>query len=74
MKIDVTINKKTFSEIEEGEAFYYEPSGVMWIKLNCQLFDTHGNPYNAVALDDGTPSYFEPNDIMTTIPTKLVNV
>lgn len=74
MEINVTINcRKTFDKVEAGETFYYEPSGCMWIKLRYPLFDGNEDPYNAIALDDGTPSYFEANDKMLIIPTKLVN-
>lgn len=75
MKIDVTINEKSFSEIESGETFYYEPSGTMWIRLDLDipLFDKRGKLYNAVALDDGVASHFENDDKVMIIPTKLVN-
>jgi hypothetical protein len=73
MNIDVTINGKPFSAIESGETFYYEPSGTMWIKLDGQLLDIHNATYNAVALDNGTPSYFDDDDEITIVPTKLVN-
>ena len=74
MKIDVSLNVgKSFSEVLSGETFYYVPSGVMWIKLDNPLFDEYGNPYNAVALDDGIVSHFDEDDKVMIIPTKLVN-
>lgn len=71
MEIDV---KEKFCDVPIGETFYYDPSGTMWTRLNePPLFDKYGDLYNAVALDDGIPSHFENDDIVTIIPTKLVN-
>ena len=47
-----------FGDLKGGETFYYEPSGVIWMKL-CES----ENFYNrAVALDDGVVAVFDDYD------------
>lgn len=72
MKIEVD-TKHYFRDLKGGDTFYFEPSGVMWIKLLYSIRDKGENVYNAVALDDGTPVEFNDNTEIVVIPTKIVN-
>ncbi len=46
-----------FGDLENGEAFYYEPSGIIWMKLLDGDFHNY-----AVALDDGTVCEFSDHE------------
>lgn len=47
-----------FGDLNSGDTFYYEPSGVIWMKLH-----EDGDFYNrAVALDDGVVAIFNDDE------------
>jgi hypothetical protein len=68
MKINVNNYKfyTLFGELKSGETFYYEPSGVVWMKIA-----KHDGFYNcAVALDDGIISQFDDEDRVIKVDIK----
>lgn len=68
MKINVDNYKfyTLFGELKNGETFYYEPSGVIWMKIA-----KHDGFYNcAVALDDGIVSQFDDDDRVIKVDIK----
>ena len=67
MKISVDDVKiyRQFGELENGETFYYEPSGIIWMKL------LDGDFHNcAVALDDGTVCEFGDHERVIKVDIK----
>ena len=47
-----------FGDLNSGDTFYYEPSGVIWMKLHeCNAFSN-----SAVALDDGVVAVFNDDE------------
>lgn len=57
MKFILNNFNTSFRDLKNGETFYYEPSGVIWMKLR------DGDMYNsAVALDDGTVCQFDDSE------------
>lgn len=72
MTIEVTI-QPYFKDLKDGDVFFYPPSGVMWLKMSITIQDGLGK-YNAVSLDDGTPAFFEDDDMVIFAPTKLVSM
>lgn len=46
-----------FGNLKNGDTFYYEPSGVIWMKLREDEKNTYHN--KAVSLDDGTVCTFD---------------
>ena len=55
-----------FKDLKNGETFYYEPSGVVWMKL-CENTHFHNQ---AVALDDGMVCEFDDNDLVVKVNIK----
>lgn len=49
-----------FGDLNSGDTFYYEPSGVIWMKLFEDADKTFSN--NAVALDDGVIGAFNDDE------------
>lgn len=53
---------KSFGELKDGEVFYTEASGTLWMKLRENDF-LYNSLYNsAVALDNGTVCSFKNDD------------
>lgn len=67
MKLNVNENDfnfdTSFGALENGETFFYEPSGVIWMKLNEDY-------NNAVALDDGTVCEFNDDERVIKVDIK----
>lgn len=57
---------KTFEDLKNGDVFYTEASGTLWIKLreNNYLYNS------AVALDDGTICSFRDDDYVVKVNIK----
>ena len=57
---------KLFGDLKNGEVFYTEASGILWMKLR-----EDGFLYNsAVALDDGTVCTFDDNERVIKLDMK----
>ena len=74
MKIDVNVEPKTttIDDLVSGDTFYFEPSGVMWMKISEEI-EIYDGIANAVSLDDGTLSRFYNYEKIVPIKTKVVN-
>lgn len=63
ISIDNFKYRTCFGDLKGGETFYYEPSGIIWMKLQEQEF-----LYNsAVALDDGTVCQFADDEYVIKV-------
>ena len=65
--VDDFLKPYTFGDLKCGETFYYEPSGIIWMKLREDEY-----VYNsAVSLDDGTICAFSDNEHVIKLDIKL---
>ena len=71
MKIEYKSNEVEFGTLKNGEVFQYHYDGdeVLWMKM----ISSDNDKYNAVALDDGTPSKFGYDELVTRADVKVVS-
>lgn len=76
MKIDVNIKNVTIDDLVSGDTFYFEPSGILWMKtlMEYTVTEAPDGIANAISLDDGSLAYFSKCDTIIPIKTQIVNM
>lgn len=72
MKVEFYNEKRiVFSAIYKGDVFLDNHDENIWLKID-DCYDEHGSAVNACSPEDGTLSYFEPNECIIKIDAKLI--